>query len=103
MRPLFASSLILACFVLSRLEAAPEFAKTLAGDVSLSEGASFLNISASDRAIIEWNRFSIAEGETVRFLQPSAAAIVLNRVVGQDPSELFGTLQANGIVYLINP
>lgn len=83
--------------------ATPEYASTIAGDVSLIQTQQLLEVTASDRSIIEWSRFSIPADETVRFLQPSESATVLNRVIGQDISELFGTLQANGIVYLINP
>lgn len=57
----------------------------------------------SDRLIINWREFSIAAGETTRFIQPSATSIALNRVVTANPSRLFGNLEANGKVYLINP
>jgi filamentous hemagglutinin family protein len=64
---------------------------------------STLNITASDRAIINWQQFSIQPGETTRFIQPRSTASVLNRVVGQDPSKILGNLIANGRVFLINP
>ena len=57
----------------------------------------------SDRAVINWNSFSIANGELTRFVQPSSSSAVLNRVVTASPSSIYGTLQANGNVYLINP
>ncbi len=57
----------------------------------------------SDRAIINWQGFSIDVNELVRFDQPSAAAIALNRVTGQDPSTILGRLAANGRVFLVNP
>ena len=57
----------------------------------------------SDRAIIQWQNFSIGAGETVRFLQPGALSAVLNRVVGVDPSVILGALRANGQVFLVNP
>ncbi|MCA8962598.1 MAG: filamentous hemagglutinin N-terminal domain-containing protein, partial [Planctomycetes bacterium] len=43
------------------------------------------------------------EGATLRFEQPSASSRVLNRVVGSDPSAILGRLEANGIVYIVNP
>jgi filamentous hemagglutinin family protein len=42
-------------------------------------------------------------GSTTRFVQPSGASAVLNRVTGGNPSAIHGTLSANGQVYLINP
>ena len=36
-------------------------------------------------------------------MQQSDASAVLNRIVGQDPSQILGALQSNGKVFLINP
>src|SRR3989442_11680737 len=57
----------------------------------------------SARAIINWSDFSIGSGELTKFIQPSATAAVLNRVVGGNLSQIYGTLQGNGQVYVINP
>uniref|UniRef100_UPI0027BA5A4A two-partner secretion domain-containing protein n=1 Tax=Methyloversatilis sp. TaxID=2569862 RepID=UPI0027BA5A4A len=73
------------------------------GNVGVQVQGSTLNITASDKAIINWQQFSIQPGETTRFIQPSSTASVLNRVVGQDPSRILGNLIANGRVFLINP
>lgn len=59
---------------------------------------------ATDKAIINWGSFNIAPNEVTRFNQPSAASVALNRVTGdKSPSSIFGTLSANGRVFLINP
>jgi filamentous hemagglutinin family protein len=60
-------------------------------------------IQGSDKAIINWQGFSIAAGETVNFLQPNAQSVTLNRVIGTDPSAIFGSITANGTVMLVNP
>ncbi|MCQ9378540.1 filamentous hemagglutinin N-terminal domain-containing protein, partial [Methyloversatilis sp. XJ19-49] len=73
------------------------------GNVGVQVQGSTLNITASDKAIINWQKFSIQPGETTRFIQPNSTASVLNRVVGQDPSRILGNLVANGRVFLINP
>lgn len=52
---------------------------------------------------INWNSLGNNPGEVLRFNQPSASAIVLNRVVGTDPSQFLGSLIANGSVIVINP
>ena len=58
---------------------------------------------SSDRAFIEWNSFSVAKGESVRFNQPSASSVTANKVVGVAPSDIFGAVSANGRIILINP
>ncbi len=58
----------------------------------------------TDKAIIDWQTFNIQQGETTRFVQPSASSISLNRVNAMNgASSIFGNLQANGQVWLINP
>ncbi len=57
----------------------------------------------SQQAIINWQGFSIALNEAVNIQQPNAQAALLNRVVGQDASQIQGQLKANGQVYLVNP
>ncbi|HCQ47442.1 MAG TPA: hypothetical protein DIW53_11950, partial [Achromobacter sp.] len=58
---------------------------------------------SSGKAIINWKDFSIGANETVNFRQPGGKSVTLNRVVGNDPSAIFGKLNANGTVMLVNP
>lgn len=55
-----------------------------------------------ERAVIHWGSFDIDEGYTVQFNQPSTSSKVLNRVTGNTPSQIYGNLNANGQVYIIN-
>jgi filamentous hemagglutinin family protein len=73
------------------------------GAASFSTHGKTLQITNSPGTIINWQGFSIAAGETTRFIQQNAASAVLNRVVGRDASSIFGALQSNGRVFLINP
>ncbi|WP_157776188.1 two-partner secretion domain-containing protein [Gloeomargarita lithophora] len=68
------------------------------------ESATKLNINQStDRAVINWNGFSIGAPEWVNFQQPSSTSATLNRVTGNTPSSIAGKLTANGQIFLINP
>lgn len=85
------------------LLANPQDPSVRAGEAQFSARGNLLEIHPTDGAVIHWNDFSIAPGETTRFLQPNASARVLNRVTGGRLSELLGTLEANGQVFLLNP
>jgi filamentous hemagglutinin family protein len=55
------------------------------------------------KGIINWQTFNIASGQVTRFIQPSAQSIILNRINDANPSQIFGSLLANGSVILLNP
>lgn len=83
--------------------AAPVNPVIVNGQVTFARDGNALTVTNSPNAIINWSSFSIAQGELVRFVQQSGNSNVLNRVTGQDPSVILGTLQSNGRVFLINP
>lgn len=58
---------------------------------------------STDKAVIDWNSFSIGKGHTTQFIDPSASAITLNRVTGNNTSLIMGTLLSNGQVFIMNP
>jgi filamentous hemagglutinin family protein len=57
----------------------------------------------SDRAIINWQTFSIGASDYVQFIQPSTSSVALNRITGGTSSSILGSLSANGQVFLVNP
>jgi len=84
--------------------ALPTGGAVAAGSASISAGALGTTINQSTQnAAINWQSFNIASGEAVRFNQPSSSSVTLNRVLGADPSSIFGSLSANGKVFLVNP
>ena len=85
--------------------AAPVGGQVAAGSAAISRPDAITTIvnQQSDKAIINWQGFSIAPQELVRFQQPGNSSIALNRVLGRDPSQIFGRLEANGQVFLVNP
>ena len=85
------------------LQALPEQREVTKGNVSFDEIGKELKITASDGAVISYsNGFNIQADETIRFLQPSSNARVLNQIYGSSASEINGQLIANGAVYLVN-
>ncbi len=76
--------------------------QVISGQASFATQGKTLSVTNSDRAIINWRDFSIAGGEITRFIQPTATSAVLNRVIGNNPSAIYGALQSNGRVYLVN-
>ena len=56
----------------------------------------------TEKAIIDWQTFSIESAEHVDF-QLSQGGVTLNRITGDDPSNIFGKLTSNGDLWLINP
>src|SRR5437763_3488180 len=75
-----------------------------AGSANISTSGSNMQITqGSSSAILNWQSFSIGSGAWVNFSQPSSSAIALNRVLGNNPSEIFGRLTANGQIFLSNP
>ena len=86
------------------LRANPQGGTVTAGSATIGATApNTLTIDqTSGRVIINWQSFSINAGEVTRFVQPSATAAALNRVITANPSLLYGTLQANGRIFLIN-
>ena len=90
--------------VVGLLFANPSSPSVVAGDVSFDSNIDkALHIRASDMSIINWKDFSIDIGEITKFVQPDKDSAILNRVLGEDASNILGKLQANGHVFLINP
>jgi filamentous hemagglutinin len=51
---------------------------------------------------LNWRSFNISPGSTVSFVQPSSSATALNRIFQGSVSQIFGALNSNGTVYLLN-
>ena len=83
--------------------ALPTVPQVINGTANVTTSGSAMTITNSANAIINWQGFSIGQNESTRFIQPSAASSVLNRITGGDPSKILGALQSNGKVLLINP
>ncbi|MBN9672987.1 GLUG motif-containing protein [Roseibium aggregatum] len=82
----------------------PTGGSVAAGDVSIGQSGGAMTVTqGSNKAIVNWTGFSIGAGNSVTFIQPGSTSAILNRVTGDTPSSIAGSLSANGRVYLINP
>ena len=102
--PVLAAAALLVLGV-ARVAAGPEGGTVVGGAATIQGqgGPSVIVNQSTPSAIINWNTFNIGANERVQFNQPSSSAVALNRVVGgRGPSEIMGTLTANGRVFLIN-
>ena len=98
-------ALVRIAIVPSALYANPSGEQVVGGAATFNrpDAATLIVKQQTDRAVINWNSFSIANGELTKFVQPNSSSAVLNRVVTANPSQIYGTLQGNGQVFLINP
>ena len=84
--------------------ALPEGGQVAAGQAAITTAGSTMTIAQQTaQAIINWQNFGIGSGEAVHINQPNSQAMLLNRVIGSNPSKIFGQLTANGQVILVNP
>ena len=104
-KPVLAGALLSSFFGMGAAQANPSGGTVRAGDVNIRNvGPNTLHIEQmTQKAIIDWQKFGIGHGESVRFLQPNQLSAILNRVTGQDPTHILGNMSANGNVFIINP
>jgi filamentous hemagglutinin family protein len=61
------------------------------------------NGAGTGHSVLNWQSFSVPSGSITQFNQPSANSTAINRVLGNNPSTIFGTLSSNGRLVLVNP
>lgn len=82
----------------------PTGGQIVAGSGSIATNGATMDITQNTHAMAaDWQSFSIGNGHTVNFHQPSSNSVALNRVLGNDVSDIRGNLNANGQVFLVNP
>lgn len=87
----------------AQVVAGPTGGVVTAGNASIqSSGTTTTITQTSNKAAINWVSFNVGKNESVRFVQPGAQSITLNRVVGNERSVIEGALKANGQVWILN-
>jgi filamentous hemagglutinin family protein len=72
------------------------------GAATSQTSGSVLTVNTSPLTLLTWSSFNIQPGETTSFVQPSANSVVFNIIDSSSPSQIFGSLNANGTVVLAN-
>ena len=84
--------------------ASPTGGQVTGGSGVITSSATTTTVRQSSPELsLNWQSFNIAANQTVDFVQPSATAIAVNRILGSNGSVILGHLDANGQVVLINP
>ncbi len=82
----------------------PTGGQVVAGQVAISQSAAVMNVDqTSQRAAIDWQSFNVGSAAQVNFNQPNSSSVTLNRVLDNNPSQIFGRITAPGQVFLVNP
>src|SRR6202046_3454310 len=69
---------------------------------AVQSGKTLAVTQTSNNATLNWASFNISGDGKVVFQQPSSTSVALNRIYDANPSSIFGSLSANGQIYLIN-
>ena len=74
------------------------------GSGRLAQHGDTLTVTQQSQILsLNWLTFNIGSQSTVDFVQPDASAVAVNRIADTNGSQIFGHLDANGQVFLINP
>lgn len=75
----------------------------ISGQATHSQSGNNFTINVStQQATLNWGKFDVGENQYLNF-QQLQNGIVLNRVTGDQVSQILGNISSNGKVYLINP
>lgn len=99
-----ATTAILATLSSGEVLAMPQDGTVVAGNATITQNAGSMSINQStDKVAINWQSFNIGANEKVAFNQPTSHSVALNRIIGNNASDIYGQLTANGKVFLVNP
>lgn len=74
------------------------------GSGTLNQNGNQLTVTqTTNKLSLNWQTFDIGKNAGVTFVQPNVQSIALNTVQSANPSQIYGRLNANGQIYLVNP
>lgn len=101
---IFYTTVMTAALVTANAADLPTGGQIVAGSGSISQNGTAMTVTQDTAKLVtNWQSFSVGQGHSVNFVQPSANSVALNRVLGSDVSVIQGSITANGKVFLINP
>jgi len=84
--------------------ALPTGYQSVAGNPQFAQTANHLTVTSSaNRSIVSYQTFNVGSNAGVTFTLPSPNAVILNTVTGGNLSEIYGSIDSNGKVLLVNP
>jgi len=98
----FLSVLFLNILYVTGAAALPKDYEVVAGAAEFKAQDNTLTINASDKAIINYKSFDVAQDEKVIVNLPNTASQILNRVNSPDPTMIYGAVVCNGMFILVN-
>jgi filamentous hemagglutinin family protein len=82
----------------------PTGGQVSAGSARVSQSGSTMAITQdSQRAAINWQSFNVGSQAKVNITQPNSSSVLLNRILGNSASQIYGQINANGQVIMSNP
>jgi filamentous hemagglutinin family protein len=70
---------------------------------SATSNAAVMNVhQSSQAAVVNWNSFNVGQSAEVNFNQPNSSSVILNRVLDNNPSQIWGRISAPGQVFISN-
>ncbi|MEP9319604.1 MBG domain-containing protein [Pseudomonas sp. LABIM340] len=85
-------------------DALPQGGSIISGSGNISQNGAEMTVNTnSSRTAINWQRFSVGADNRITFNQPDGKSVTLNRVIGSDPSKIYGAVTSNGQLILVNP
>ncbi|MEI6732758.1 MAG: YDG domain-containing protein, partial [Comamonadaceae bacterium] len=82
----------------------PTGAQVVSGLASVTQSGNAMTVrQGSDKLVANWSTFNIGKDASVQFVQPGSSSVALNRISDNSASQIFGSLSANGQVFLLNP
>ena len=78
--------------------------QSVSGNHTFTQTGNVLDVSTgATRSIVNYQTFNVGSNATVNFNLPSASSSILNRVVSGQLSQIYGNINSNGQVFLVNP